>query len=311
MPSVNYDKIAYLLFGRYFLKRRDKYYGLRKTILGARMSVSVERFLSTALLTSLIMAIIGVLLGLAFLHFVGIPEISTTRLGEYEYPEWMEPVIQNKDLFAAGFIIIFLALLFGGLTYITCTFYPRLKSSTRKRNIDATLPYAVNYVASMSRAGVVPVEIFNSLAESEMYGESAVEARYIVREIKLFGEDLITALKNVAATTPSTRLQEFLQGIITTITSGGELAPYLRIKTEQYMLENRRQQKEFLDTLGLIAEAYVTAFVAGPLFLIVMMSIMMIMSGGGMILLQLIIYLVIPVGSLLFVILIDAITPEK
>lgn len=311
MPSLSYEKIAYLLFGKFFLKRRDKYYDLRKSLLGGRTTTSVELFMSTALLTSLIMAVVGILLGLIFLEFFGIPEVTTTRLAEFEYPEWMDPIFNNKELILAGFVILFLALLFSGITYVSFLLYPRLRCSTRRRNIDATLPYAVNYIASMSRAGVVPVEIFSSLANSEMYGESAVEARYIVREIKLFGEDLITALKNVAATTPSTRLQEFLQGIITTITSGGELAPYLKIKTEQYMLENRRQQKEFLDTLGLIAEAYVTAFVAGPLFLIVMMSIMMIMSGGGMLLLQLVIYLVIPVGSLLFVILVDSITPEK
>ncbi len=310
MQSVSFEKIAYLLFGKYFLKRRDKYFELKKSMLGARMTVSIEHFLSTALLSSLIAAIMGILLGLVFLNIFGIPQITVTRLSEMEFPAWMDPVLDNKTILLEVSLIAFLALLFGGLTYVTFKLYPKLICGNRKRNIDATLPYAVNYIASMSKAGVVPAEIFGSLADSEMYGESAVEARYIIREIKIFGEDLITALKNVASTTPSSRFQEFLQGIITTITSGGELSPYMKVKTEQYMLDNRRQQKEFLDTLGLIAEAYVTAFVAGPLFLIVLMSVMMIMSGGGLLLLRLLIYLVIPVGSLLFVILIDSITPE-
>jgi len=58
------------------------------------------------------------------------------------------------------------------------------------------------------------------------------------------------------------------------------------------------------------AETYVTAFVAGPLFLIVMMSVMTIMGGMNLMLMYLLIYLVIPVGSLLFVILVNSMTPE-
>jgi flagellar protein FlaJ len=58
-------------------------------------------------------------------------------------------------------------------------------------------------------------------------------------------------MRNLALTTPSPSLQDFLQGAITVVTSGGELEPYFKIKTEQYLIDNRQKQKEFLETLGI------------------------------------------------------------
>ena len=67
----------------------------------------------------------------------------------------------------------------------------------------------------------------------------------------------------------------------------------------------------FLETLGLIAESYVTAMVAGMLFLIILQSVMTILSGdSNPLFLYVIIYLIVPFGSMMFVILISSMTPE-
>jgi flagellar protein FlaJ len=187
---------------------------------------------------------------------------------------------------------------------------PKIINSGRKNKINVMLPYAVHYMSAMSGAGVVPVDIFSSLAKNKIYGEAAVEAAYVVRNVKILGHDLVAAMKNVAATTPSYRFQEFLQGSITIVASGGDLERYFKLKAEQFVTESKREQNEFLETLGVIAETYVTAFVAGPLFLIVMMAVMATMGGMQMILIYLLIYLVIPIGSFMFVILVNSITPE-
>ncbi len=142
-----------------------------------------------------------------------------------------------------------------------------MRQATGSRNIDASLPYAINYVTSMSTAGITPAEVFRLLGDSPIYGESSVEARYIAREIDIFGRDLIDALRLVSSSTPSKRMKEFLQGAMASISSGGNLTDYFRTKADQYALENRQTQKLFLDTLGLISESYVTAMVAGTLFL--------------------------------------------
>jgi flagellar protein FlaJ len=95
------------------------------------------------------------------------------------------------------------------------------------------------------------------------------------------------------------------------ISSGSNLTVYFRTKAEQYSVENRQTQKLFLDTLGLIAESYVTAMVAGPLFLIILQSIMSVIgNNANPIFLFVIIYMMIPLGSIMFVIMISAMTPE-
>ncbi|MEA3165933.1 MAG: archaeal flagellar protein FlaJ, partial [Thermoplasmata archaeon] len=98
----------------------------------------------------------------------------------------------------------------------------------------------------------------------------------------------------------SVKFQEMLQGAITTTSSGGDLTAYFRQKAARYQWENRVEQKTFIETMGLMAETYVTAAVAGPLFLIVMVAIIVLMGSGEMSQLQLIIYLLLPVINLGF-----------
>lgn len=298
---------SYRLFGSYFSKRRAKYFDLRQELLKTRFNISFDMYLSLAVLCSLLMVAVGLLFAILVVSAFGAPDIIFTRSfitdifkGFHEY--------RNLTLKIISVVVIM--GIFGVGTFITFLNYPKLINSNRKRSIDTMLPYAVHYMSAMSGAGVIPVDIFSSLAKNKIYGEAAVEASYVVRDIKVLGNDLVQAMKNVASTTPSYRMQEFLQGAITIVSSGGDLESFLKLKAEQFVIESKREQKEFLDTLGLIAETYVTAFVAGPLFLIVMMSVMTIMGGMNLMLMYLLIYLVIPVGSLLFVILVNSMTPE-
>jgi flagellar protein FlaJ len=83
-------------------------------------------------------------------------------------------------------------------------------------------------------------------------------------------------------------------------------------KADEYMRENRRMQKEFLETLGVLAESYVTTVVAAPLFLIIMFSVMSLFGGGsstGMIM-YLMAFIILPLGNLGFAIAIQSMSPE-
>jgi flagellar protein FlaJ len=253
------------------------------------------------------MSIIGLVVAIIIIWFVGTPDIV---MDQSIITDAIQGFNQYKNIAIKIIVVIASVVIFGGGTFFTIRYYPVLFNSTRKRNIDQMLPYAVHYMSAMSGAGVVPVDVFLSLAKNPIYGEAAVEASYVVRDIKLMGYDLVHGLKTVAATTPSYKLQEFLQGAITIVSSGGDLESFLKLKANQFVVENMREQREFLETLGLIAETYVTAFIAGPLFLIVMISVMSIMGGADMMILYLLIYMVIPVSSVMFVILVSSLTPE-
>ena len=87
---------------------------------------------------------------------------------------------------------------------------------------------------------------------------------------------------------------------------------YFLTKAEEYMRENRRQQKEFLETLGIMAESYVTVVIAAPLFLIIMFSVMSLFGGGSSsgIVMYLLAFVMLPLANIGFAIVIQSMSPE-
>lgn len=304
----SYERLCFNLLGKRMKAQREQYAQLRTDLISARSKTPFEVYISTALISSVIVGLgMAIVLG-AVTYLLQLPKLISYK---GQVPEVIVGLSQYSLILGTIFVVLFSLGFFGGFTYITFLVYPNIEAGNRRRNIDASLPYAINYITSMSTAGITPAEVFRLLGDSPIYGESAVEARYIAREIDIFGRDLIDALRLVSASTPSSRMKEFLQGAMASISSGGNLTAYFRTKSNQYALENRQTQKMFLDTLGLIAESYVTAVVAGMLFLIILQSIMSVLSGEKTpLFLYAIIYLMIPFGSIGFVIMVSTMTPE-
>ena len=305
----SYERFCFNLLGKWVKTKRDNYLSLRNDLISARFKTPFEVYLSTAYVSSIVV-------GLVFAFLIGIISwvFQLPALIKYkgEVPEVVAGLSPYSIILGTIFITIFSLLVFGGLTYLAFILYPGLEAGNRRRNIDASLPYAINYITSMSTAGITPAEVFRLLGSSTIYGQSAVEARYIAREIDIFGRDLIDALRLVSASTPSRRMKEFLQGTMASVSSGGNITEYFRTKAEQYALENRQTQKLFLETLALVSESYVTAMVAGTLFLIILQSIMSVLAGDNSpMFLYAVIYIMIPLGSIMFVIMISSMTPES
>ncbi|HNY89049.1 MAG TPA: type II secretion system F family protein [Methanoregulaceae archaeon] len=305
----SFQRLAFRILGKYAGRKRDKYSDLRNSLLTARMKIPFEVYLSTAYLASSVIGIVSAILLGTVTWLFNVPGMITYQ---GEVPEVLLSLNQYSLIIGTLIATIVSFAIVAGIIFLLFLLYPGFVSGNRKRNIESTLPYAINYVTAMSTAGIPPAEIFRQLGSSTIYGESATEARFIALEIDLFGRDLIDALRVVSSTTPSFRMKEFLQGSMGCISAGSNLTEYFRNKAEQYALENRQTQKMFLETLGLIAESYVTAMVAGPLFLIILQSIMSILSSQSQpFMLYIIIYLIIPFGSIAFVILISTMTPES
>lgn len=305
----SYERFCFNLLGKRMKAKREEYSQLRNDIISARLKTPFEVYISTALVSSVIVGLSAAVLIGGISWFLKLPTLIKYKGA---VPSFLVGLNAYSLILGTIVITIFSLIIFGGITYAIFILYPGVEAGNRRRNIDATLPYAINYVTSMSTAGITPAEVFRLLGDSPIYGESHVEARYIAREIDIFGRDLIDALRLVSSSTPSKRMKEFLQGAMASIASGGNLTDYFRTKADQYALENRQTQKLFLDTLALISESYVTAMVAGTLFLIILQSIMSVLSGDNRpMFLYAIIYIMIPLGSAAFVIMISSMTPEQ
>jgi flagellar protein FlaJ len=164
-----------------------------------------------------------------------------------------------------------------GLFYLSL---PTSKAKTRGKNINRFLPYAANFINTMSVAGISPAEIFETLSTVELYGEVQKEAKKITTEITMMGIDAITALKHAIQISPSEQFKEFLQGILGVIQSGSELGPYFDRCVERYMEVDLMERKRNLESLAVMAEAFVVTVIAFPLFLVIIISIMGMTSGG-------------------------------
>ena len=305
----SFERFSFNLLGKRMKAKRETYSQLRNDLLSARFKTPFEVYLSTAYMSSILVGLSAAIVIGLFTWILKLPNLIKYK-GAVPAP--LVGLSAYSLVLGTIFITLFSLMVFGGMTYVAFILYPGIEAGNRRRNIDASLPYAINYITSMSTAGITPAEIFRLLGDSPIYGQSAVEARYVAREIDIFGRDLIDALRLVSSSTPSKRMKEFLQGAMASISSGGNLTDYFRTKAEQYALENRQTQKLFLDTLGLIAESYVTAMVAGTLFLIILQSIMSVLSGDNRpLFLYAVIYIMIPLGSVMFVIMISSMTPES
>ena len=73
---------------------------------------------------------------------------------------------------------------------------------------------------------------------------------------------------------------------MTTATSGGQLKPYFLLKAEQFERENKLEMLQRTETMGLLAETFVTVVVAFPLFLVIIIAIFAIIGGGGSFMLE-------------------------
>lgn len=202
--------------------------------------------------------------------------------------------------------------LLGSATYAWGMLRPDLEAKARRRDIESSLPYALNFMAALASAGVVPVEVVGALGSQKVYGEMAAEANLIYRDTKLFSKDLVTALQAAARRSPSQQLEEFLQGAVSTITSGGDLKTYFLAKSDQFAQENRREQKAFLESLGVMAESYVVVAAAAPLFLLVILSVMMLVSENldPTFMLNMLVLLALPVIHGMFGFILNTMRPD-
>jgi flagellar protein FlaJ len=199
------------------------------------------------------------------------------------------------------------------LTFFVLMGMPGSAAKSRGTKINSKIGPAMSFVSAMASADVNIDQIFKELAKQKIYGEVAEEAAWITRDTELLGVDILTAIKTGAQRTPSKRFQDFLQGVVTTATSGGQLKPYFLVKAEQYERENKLDRLQRVETMGLLAETFVTVVVAFPLFLVIIIAIFAIIGGGGAFLLEIlwaIVALMIPMSQFGFIFFIHSLASE-
>ncbi len=313
------DTFAFRIFGEKILEYEDHFSMFRIKLRQAQIPLPVEQYVSTAILYSLFAGLFGGLTGLFLggLLFRGItPEsiVSTLHISSrvtraVETPGFIEARLPLLLTFVGG---ILLFLLLAALTYGLIMSYPPMKADSRKRAINEVMPHATAFLYVLQRGGGMTIfDTMKSLAEhAHLYGNTSREFGNIIRDMEYFGKDMQDSLWDAADRTPSEHLKDLVDGLISIVSSGGDVTLYLNNKTEHYKSEANKAHRRFLETLGLLAEVYITVFVVGPLFLMIILVVMNLIDNGGPAKLYLLVYGAIPFGTVIFLIFLDMLTGE-
>ena len=255
MKSTKYTRFCRRLFSKTFEKFNVSETTKNKMLEKADIAMVYKEYYSMVLM-NLIVGFIVSFISTIFLYII-IPNPITAIL-----------MLIASCVVPIGIGIYYLAL-------------PVSKAKARGKKIDKYIPYATNFINTMSVAGVSPSEIFEALSKVELYGEIQKEAKKITTEINMMGIDTVTALNNAIKISPSDKFKEFIQGILGVIQSGSELGPYFERCVEKYMATDLIDRKRNLESLAVMAEAFVVTVIAFPLFLVIIISIMGLTSEGG------------------------------
>jgi len=247
----------------------------------------------------------GIVLVLPFIgEFINqLPSTMAAALGRPELdPDLGE--LQVLLVMLAGGTVSGIAV--GGIAHWLRWETPRSDAEVRRRGINEGLPRTVAFVYALSRGGMEIPTVLQTLADSKaVYGESAKEISVAVREMNLFGSDIVTAVRRVAERTPSDQFRTFSENLSSVLQSGQSLTEFLRDQYERYQEEAAERQSEVLELLATIAEAYVTIFVAGTLFLMTILLVFGLTTTSTINFIRMMAYALIPLGNVLFIIYLD------
>lgn len=168
---------------------------------------------------------------------------------------------------------ILISLLLPLVTFISFLAYPGSRISGAKQDIENELPFAAVHMSAIASSGIEPSKIFQIIAMSKEYRLIAREARKILNQMNLYGYDLTTALRNVSSMTSNKKFAELLNGISSTITSGGNLADYLNEKAKSLLIDYRLSREKYASTIGMYADIYTALLIAAPLIFMLILVI--------------------------------------
>ncbi len=317
--STGSDALAqtfYPLYKRLFGEESDFVADVEKKLAQARMSDTVELYLSRSLgvgvVAGLSLWLIGLILGYTLFatglipvgNLIGIP-IGNEFL--------LELVIQLR----IPALVLFTGLILGAIGFAigfgSLVAVPYSRASARKREINMLLTDSVSFMYALSVGGLNQLEIIEAMAKADdTYGEVAKEFQSIVKETEYFDVDYRTAIRKQALETPSDELSQFLTDMLSIVNSGGDMESFLEDKKEKHMRTAKQEQELTLETLELFGEMYMTLSLF-PLLLIIIMVIMQMIPGADVTnqMLYMTVYGLIPLTGIGFLVLVSTVKHDE
>lgn len=285
---MNFIVIAFRLFSS-FSENISKYFmDVKIDLKKANIRYSLQEYLSIATMLSFI------------IFLVQLPLLS-----------FVFGLIFRSFLFSFIFAIT-LSIISSILTFLFTINYPKIIISNRAKQIDSSLPFSTMYLSTVARSKLPLYKIFEIFSRFVTQGELTRQISDINEDVRLFGLDINTALERGVERSPSKNFKELLYGILSTVRSGADLSIFLKEKADSFIVEYRRKLYEFSHSLTIFIEVYLTSIVLGVIFFTILTAIISGIAGAAenLVILQFfLVFVFIPLISILFIFFVRAITP--
>jgi archaeal flagellar protein FlaJ len=130
------------------------------------------------------------------------------------------------------------------------------KKSLNKQ-IDSELPYFITIVMLFATSGFGPYSIFLKIKDMDLLPNIRKESIKILKKIDMLGMDPLTVMNDVKNKN-SSHFGEFLSGYVSSIQSGGDLTSYLKSKMDSTFALYENIQKQLVEKVKALVEAYMT-----------------------------------------------------
>lgn len=146
------------------------------------------------------------------------------------------------------------------------------KISNKNLNIEHELPFALGYMSILASAGSSPMDVIRTVA-LEDYGNISTEFGKVMYRVDVLGEDGVTAMNHLVRNTSSESLRTVCIDIANSMQAGGGLRSYLEMKSKELMQMRWKLQKEFVESLSVYGEGYLSGVVMSVVLVILMIVV--------------------------------------
>jgi len=198
------------------------------------------------------------------------------------------------------------------LTLFFLLYYPLYRKNQLKTQIENSLLYTLSYMAALSAGGIPIEKIMERVSEVEESEALKMIASKFMADVRIFGLDVSSALRDVARRSPSELMEKLLEGLRNVIQTSGDLRSLLTYEVGR-MLERRREKlKRMMGTLVYLGELYVSMLVVAPILFILILTVLSVIGGNPLgvppqVQLNILIFIGIPVMAAGFAIILDVI----
>jgi pilus assembly protein TadC len=265
-----YAKIAYKTFSKMArdLLGKKSFQIMERDLIKANLNFTPLGYISIILFTTMISGIVGAFIFLFFLFF----NLSSTM-------PLISRAVESIDIrFLKVIWILFLVPI---ATFLLMYIYPKMEKKSREQLIEMELPFATIHMSAIAGSLISPIKIFEIIVSTNEYPHLQKEFTKMINEVNLYGSDLVSALKNTARNNPSKRLSELLNGLATTINSGGDLPKFFDKRSETLLFEYKLTKDKQNKAAETFMDIYISVVIAAPMILMLLLMIMKI-SGLGM-----------------------------